>query len=488
VLDALAVALVLAGTVPIFVGTYQILLACLHGLRNHYGQCAPYFPRTAIIIPAWNEGAVVGASIDRLMRLDYPPEALRVYVVDDASTDDTPEVVKAKVAQYPGRTIHLRRENGGQGKAHTLNHGIAEVLADPWMQALLIMDADVIYSPSSLRRMTRHLADPSVGAVTAYIKEGSRPGRAINRFIGFEYIAAQAAARRGQNVLGVLACLAGGAQLHSRENLEAIGGRIDTTSLAEDTFTTFNTQLRGRRVVFEPHATVLAEEPSDVPSLWRQRMRWARGNVQVTRRFHRVWFRPGRYNGLGGLSFGLIWFGLFLQPLLMLASSAGLLWLYAANPGLSATAFRLLWISTALMFVAVTSLTVLIDPDTGRHCWREAVAFPGLVSLALMVYALFPHQVRAAVDRLVGLAGVELTERDIRLVVLFVYVWPAASMLLATLSKRADPVLGWLSPVLVYVIGFGPLLCAISLAAYVKELRHAEMAWEKTEKTGKVAG
>ena len=115
------------------------------------------------------------------------------------------------------------------------------------MQALLIMDADVIYEPDSLRMMTRHLADSRVGAVTAYIKEGSRPGNYLTRFIGFEYITAQAAARRAQNVLGAVACLAGGAQLHSRANLEAIGGRIDTTSLAEDTFTTFKTQMAGHR-------------------------------------------------------------------------------------------------------------------------------------------------------------------------------------------------------------------------------------------------
>ena len=113
------------------------------------------------------------------------------------------------------------------------------------MEALLIMDADVIYEPDSLRKMTRHLADPKVGAVTAYIKEGSRPGNYLTRFIGYEYITAQAAARRSQNVLGAIACLAGGAQLHSRANLLAVGGRIDTSSLAEDTFTTFKTQLAG---------------------------------------------------------------------------------------------------------------------------------------------------------------------------------------------------------------------------------------------------
>ena len=44
------------------------------------------------------------------------------------------------------------------------------------MEALLIMDADVIYSPDSMRKMARHLADPEVGAVTAYIKEGSADG------------------------------------------------------------------------------------------------------------------------------------------------------------------------------------------------------------------------------------------------------------------------------------------------------------------------
>ena len=68
-------------------------------------------------MPAWNEAAVIGASIDRLMQLDYPPESLRVYVVNDASTDDTPDVIKAKAVQYPGQVVHLRREKGGEGKS-----------------------------------------------------------------------------------------------------------------------------------------------------------------------------------------------------------------------------------------------------------------------------------------------------------------------------------------------------------------------------------
>src|SRR6185437_1027977 len=104
----------------------------------------------------------------------------------------------------------------------------------------------------------------------------------------------QSASRRAQNVLGAIACLAGGAQLHSRANLEAIGGRIDTSSLAEDTVTTFITQLDGRRVVFDGDATVWAEEPDGIGGLWKQRLRWSRGNVQITRRYKGLWFRPKR--------------------------------------------------------------------------------------------------------------------------------------------------------------------------------------------------
>ncbi|MEP6843858.1 MAG: glycosyltransferase family 2 protein, partial [Pseudolysinimonas sp.] len=159
VLEIVLLVFVATGAVPVLAAAYSFLAIPLHAFRNHYSKAGPYLPRVAIVVPAWNEGAVIGTSIDRLMSLEYPLESLRVYVVDDASTDNTPEVVLAKAAQYPGSVFHLRREKGGEGKAHTLNHGIREILKDDWMEALLIMDADVIYLPDSLRKMTRHLAD-----------------------------------------------------------------------------------------------------------------------------------------------------------------------------------------------------------------------------------------------------------------------------------------------------------------------------------------
>ena len=487
--DWLLVVLVMAGAVPELAAAYQFLLIAVHFRRNHYGACEPYFPRTAIVIPAWNEAAVIGTSIDRLMLLDYPRNALRIFVVDDASTDDTPDVVLAKAAQYPGNVIHLRREKGGQGKAHTLNHGLEIILADDWMEALLIMDADVIYEPPSLRTMTRHLADPKVGAVTAYIKEGTRPGNYLTRFIGYEYITAQAAARRSQNVLGAIACLAGGAQLHTRENLIAVGGRIDTSSLAEDTFTTFKTQLAGHRVVFEPHAIVWAEEPDKINGLWKQRLRWARGNVQVTRQYRHLWFRPHRGHRLGSISFGLFWFCLLLQPLFMISSSVSLITLYFAAFPQAWLAFHILWIINAVTYIFITLFSVLIDPQTGRHVWREAIMFPGAVNLAIIIYACFPRLFRDGVDELSSAAHITATRHFPGWLILFIYAWLAGSMAVAYLAKVAEPHRGgrFISGLLVYIVGYGSLLCACTFASYIKELRKAEMKWEKTEKTGKAA-
>ncbi|WP_315094632.1 glycosyltransferase [uncultured Cellulomonas sp.] len=486
-LVAVFVAFVGIGAIPVLAGLYQYVLVPVHGFRNHLRAAAPHLPRVVVIVPAWNEGAVLAASLDRLMSLEYPPDRLKVFVVDDASTDDTPDVVRAKAAQYDDRIVHLRREQGGQGKAHTLNHGIRYALADDWMQALLIMDADVIYRTDSLRRMTRHLADPQVGAVTAFIREGSgRPGT-VARFIGYEYVTAQAAARRAQNVMGAMACLAGGAQLHSRENLLAVGGQVDTSTLAEDTYTTFLTQLAGRRVVFEPAAVVLAEEPDTITALWKQRVRWARGNVQITHEFRRVWFRPSRTHHLGRPDFGIIWFAIYLLPVAMTLAAVGLVGLHFVDDVTAAQVFERFWWVAVTAYVLITVMTLLLDRDTARRSWFQGIAFPGLGALVVMTAAWFPGLWE---ERVPELLGQRMTEGGREVWTLTLYSWSVLAMLLAWVVKQLERAraVRWLALPLLYVVGFGPVLCAITLDAYVKQWRGAAAVWDKTEKTGRVMG
>ena len=475
---------VLVGTLPVINTGLQFLALPLHAFRNHYPEAAPYHPNVAVVIPAWNEGMVIGPAIERLLQLEYPAERLRVFVVDDASTDDTPEIVAQKAAAYPGRVVHLRREQGGQGKAHTLNHGLDVVLADDWTEAVLIMDADVIFARDSLRKLTRHLADEKVGAVTAYIAEGSRDRNYLTRFIAIEYVIGQLSARRVQNVGGAIACLAGGAQLHSRANLEAIGGRIPTGTLAEDTMTTFESQLHGRRMVFEPHAVVLAEEPRTIDSLWKQRLRWARGNVQLTSIYKKLWFRPSRDHNLGSVGFGLAWFTILLLPAFMLLAAAGLIALLLLHSDIAEFVFRFMWIAAACIYIFSMLYSVQLDPRIGRQSWREAIMFPGLGALILMFIALFPW----TLDGLLNLFGEEATDQARFWWLLFFYLWGPVSMLGIWLARAVEPLPGgrFFAGLLLYVCGYGSLLCAITVDSYLKEWRRADASWIKTEKVGRV--
>jgi cellulose synthase/poly-beta-1,6-N-acetylglucosamine synthase-like glycosyltransferase len=482
-IGALCVFIVVLGTVPVFAGLYQFLLVALSFFASHLEHTKTYVPRLAILIPAWNEGSVIGTTLNRLMTLQYAKDCLRVYVIDDASTDKTPHVVIEKMKLYPRNIFHIRRVAGGEGKAHTLNYGLEVLWRNDWTQAVLIMDADVVYTPTSVERMARHLVDPKIGAVTAYVKEGSEPASYLQRFIAFEYITATGASRRAQNVLGFLACLSGGAQLHSRANLEAMGGQIFSDTLAEDTFTTFYTQLNGRRAIFEPNAIVYAEEPDALDMLWKQRLRWARGNVQITQVFKHLWFRKDKHASLGSLSMAVLWFSIFLMPMFQITTSLSLVTLFFIDEPLSWTLFQGFWIIAALVYVLVTAASFVVDLESAAKSWREGILFPGVISLGLILHTLF----EPLLTHWIG--AIELPSALRSVIQLFLYAWLTGSMALAycavAIERRFGA--GLASKLVLYTAGYGSLLCAVTFAAYIKEATGAAKTWDKTEKTGKVS-
>src|SRR6478735_3356526 len=102
--------LVLLGAFPMVITVVQFLLVAVHRLRDHYDDDQvdlEHLPRIVVLVPAWNEAAVLRVSVDMMMSLDYPEELLRLAVVDDASTDETPDLLAAKQEAYPGRVMNL---------------------------------------------------------------------------------------------------------------------------------------------------------------------------------------------------------------------------------------------------------------------------------------------------------------------------------------------------------------------------------------------
>lgn len=136
----------------------------------------------------------------------------------------------------------------------------------------------------------------------------------------------------------------------------------------------------------------------------------------------------------------------------------------------------------------VTALfSLLIDPDVARRSWRRAIIFPGWISVAAIIGACFPSFTREVGSVLTDATDWRLDDTGTRYFMLGLYLWVSVSMLAAYLVYRLDR---WgarrTAAVLLWFVGFGPLLCVITLTAYVKEAQGAEQVWDKTEKTGKV--
>ncbi|MGH7619929.1 MAG: glycosyltransferase family 2 protein, partial [Gemmatimonadaceae bacterium] len=179
-----------------------------------------------------------------------------------------------------------------------------------------------------------------------------------------------------------------------------------------------------------------------------------------------------------------LWFTVLCMPLLMFGASAALLTLYFIGASPAWVVFKVLWIWHAVAYVFGTGMSLAIDTNTAKRCWKEAILFPGVISLLVMIYSVYPplfdvHAVRW---------GVGVTPRLREILTLVMYSWLFLCIPFAYAAKylSENPRLRWLAPLTIYFVGYGPFLCAVTFASYVKELRNEGAAWDKTVKRGRV--
>src|SRR5215210_230902 len=71
-------------------------------------------PRLSIVIPAYNEGAMIRQAVEACVRAEYPHERLEIILVNDGSTDDTALHVDLARRECPElvQVIHLPANAG----------------------------------------------------------------------------------------------------------------------------------------------------------------------------------------------------------------------------------------------------------------------------------------------------------------------------------------------------------------------------------------
>lgn len=268
---ALAVFLVLLAWPLVLYPALLVSLRRLHGGKGEATSPEPeVWPDAAMIICALNEQNVIGRKVENSLALDYPGR-LRIVVVNDGSTDGTPDIVRG----YTTRGVELIHHERRRGKVANLN----DVIQQRGEPIIVLSDANVFYDPQAVRRLiARLLSDPRIGCVTGKVRllnttEELRGGE--ESYYSLEWLMQEEASRLW-SMVG-----ADGAMYAFRRELFRI---CPPDTIIEDLVMPLGIVRQGFRVVMEPAATAVEEGPQGEQEEFRRKIRIASGAAQGLKR------------------------------------------------------------------------------------------------------------------------------------------------------------------------------------------------------------
>jgi cellulose synthase/poly-beta-1,6-N-acetylglucosamine synthase-like glycosyltransferase len=353
-------------------------------------------PKVSIVIPAYNEQLAIDRCITSLKAQTYPHHLIEVIVIDDGSTDRTEAVVNGHINGTPHWNGHIRlhnrvipaREFGGVmtlvqgqhlGKPTAVNLGLARCRGE----LIFAVDSDVVLEPEAIEQaVSAFQVDPELAAATAHLiidpellvvadtqghirldHDDMPVGRRLNaseRFLAasqfLEYLQSFRIGRHAEAARNELFTLSGACAIFRRSVLVNMRGYRGRT-VSEDTDATLSVRRLQGKVGYLPQARVHLAPTTSWVSLFSQRVRWQRGELEALAvngdllghgsRFWR-WSMPRRLQNDHALALlRLVW--VFLMPLFPILGyspaviAAAMAMMYALYVGADALQMLVAW-------------------------------------------------------------------------------------------------------------------------------------------------
>lgn len=229
------------------------------------------WPPMTIIVPCYNEGENARETLTTAAAVDYPD--FEIIAVNDGSRDNTAEVLDRLATEIPRlRVVHLA---ANQGKATAMNTGA--LLAKS--EIIVCIDGDALLDPHALRWIAHSFRRGDLGALTGNPRIRNRTSMLGRLQVG-EFSSIIGLIKRTQSVYGQIFTVSGVICAFRKRALQEAGWWSPRT-LTDDIDVTWRIQIAGWRVVYQPLAIVWILMPETLRGLWKQRLRWAEGGVQM---------------------------------------------------------------------------------------------------------------------------------------------------------------------------------------------------------------
>ena len=243
--------------------------------------------RYAVLISGRNEEVVIGELVRSIKQQDYPTELVDVYVIADNCTDNT-----ATVAREAGAIVFERFDQVRKGKSYALNYALDKIRRAEGDEdgrtdyaGYFVFDADNVLDPGFIRAVNREVVRrPEFDAFTSYRNSKNYGDNWISAGYALWFIRESRYLNNSRMLLGTSCAVSGTGFFFSREVLESTGG-WKFHLLTEDIEFSVHHILRGRKIGFCAEAILYDEQPVTFRQSWRQRLRWAKGFLQVFRKY-----------------------------------------------------------------------------------------------------------------------------------------------------------------------------------------------------------
>ncbi len=201
-------------------------------------------PSVTALIDTCNHERFIEEAIVSVLEQDFPREEMEILVVDDGSTDRTPEIVR----KFEPRVRLLRKANGGQASA--FNAGIPECHGE----IIAFLDGDDWWARNKLTHVAEALAaDSSVGIVGHGVIMANPDGREQSEILleGFRF---QANTLEGARLFRLRKSLLGTSRMTIRSALLQRMGPVpeDLTIQADEFLFTLASVMAGGQILSEP--------------------------------------------------------------------------------------------------------------------------------------------------------------------------------------------------------------------------------------------